>query len=214
MSEKRTRAVVFVDGSNFYHGMKHAGVSPSGLDYARLSEKLTGDREWIETRFYVGKLKQEGNSALYRGQRQFLKQLSQQERVRIFLGRMESIEAKGAARKLRRWLRRLSDHPDGASVSHRIADDLRRIAESEERQWVEKAVDVMIATDMVSMAHKDAYDVAYLLSADGDFVPVIDKVRETGRKVFVASAAPGYELFKAANTFIRLKRDFFHGCWM
>jgi uncharacterized LabA/DUF88 family protein len=36
---------------------------------------------------------------------------------------------------------------------------------------VEKAVDVFIAVDMVVMAERQEFDVAYLLSADVDFTP-------------------------------------------
>jgi len=36
---------------------------------------------------------------------------------------------------------------------------------------VEKAVDVMLAVDLVVMAERDEYDAAYILSADGDYTP-------------------------------------------
>lgn len=207
----KERAIVFVDGSNFYHGMKDAGIRPSGLDYVRLSQKLIGDRELIEIRFYIGKIKQLGsNDRLYKGQRQFLSRLQQQELVSIFYGRLQSTPAKGAARKLNRLLSRL---PCDAPISSEILQDLRRIAQSEEKQWIEKGVDVMIAIDMVIMASKDKYDVAYLLSADGDFTSAVQEVRNTDRKVFVASASPGYEISKVAYKFIRLRREFFNGCW-
>ena len=70
-----------------------------------------------------------------------------------------------------------------------------------------------IATDMVAMAYKDEYDVAYLLSADGDFISAIREVRATGRKVFVSSPVSGYQLSQAADTFIPLTRDPFRSCW-
>ena len=74
----------------------------------------------------------------------------------------------------------------------------------------------MIATDMVSMAFEDKYDVAYLLSADGDFTSAIKRVKETKpeRKVFVASVISGHEITQAADTFIRLNREYFHECWV
>lgn len=39
--------------------------------------------------------------------------------------------------------------------------------------WGEKMVDVSLATDMVFYAAQDAYDVAILMSADGDLVPAV-----------------------------------------
>ena len=211
MKKIKMRAVVFVDGSNFYHTMKEAQLSPTGLDFSKFSQKLVGDREWVETRFYIGQITK-NNPVLYQGQQKFLSRLEQQG-ITVFFGRMEKRPVKGAARKLNRWLRRLQNHPHGSKIPVEIVQDLRQIAENKEFQWIEKAVDVMIATDMVSMAFENKYDVAYLLSADGDFTPAAQKVRETGRKIFVASPMPGQKISQAANSFIPLKREFFHGCW-
>jgi len=49
----------------------------------------------------------------------------------------------------------------------------------------EKKVDVRIAIDMVSFAYEDAYDTAILVSGDGDFLPVIKKVKELNKNVEV-----------------------------
>lgn len=77
--------------------------------------------------------------------------------------------------------------------------------------YKEKGVDVHLAVDMVARAMKDEFDVAYLVSADGDFVPAGKIVRETGKKVFAAT--PGrkrsYELQKAVNRFIPLPKEWF-----
>ena len=62
---------------------------------------------------------------------------------------------------------------------------------------------------MVSAAMKDGFDVAYLISADGDFIPAVEMVREAGKKVFAATPASGYELKKAVNHFICLKPQWF-----
>ncbi len=203
---------MFIDGSNFYHGMKSAGLPGTGLNYARLSEKLTAPREWVETRFYVGNVRQKGDRALAAGQQRFLARLSRHPRIFCFLGRVESRPAAGAAKELTRWLNLLPNRRH-ITVSAQAVKELRGIAGADGTQWVEKAVDVMIATDMISMAHEGKYDDAYLLSADGDFTHAVKKVRETGRKVFVASPVPGAQLAQAATAFISLRPDFFHDCW-
>ena len=43
---------------------------------------------------------------------------------------------------------------------------------------VEKKVDIRIAINIVSLAYENAYDTAVLVSGDGDFVPVVKKVKE------------------------------------
>ena len=51
-------------------------------------------------------------------------------------------------------------------------------------QNMEKGVDTMIAVDMVFKAMKDDYDIAILVSADGDFQYSIDIVQEVGKEVY------------------------------
>ena len=46
-----------------------------------------------------------------------------------------------------------------------------------------KGDDILIATDMLSGAYENSYDVAILVSGDGDFVPVIKKVQMMGKRV-------------------------------
>jgi uncharacterized LabA/DUF88 family protein len=80
--------------------------------------------------------------------------------------------------------------------------------------WTEKAVDVQLAVDMVTMATRDEYDCAYLLSADGDFTGAVDYVRSLGKKVFAASPLHGAQIAKVVNTFIPLKAAWFdNGCY-
>ena len=50
---------------------------------------------------------------------------------------------------------------------------------------IEKKIDIKIAIDIVSLAYEDAYDTAVLVSGDGDFVPVVKKVKELGKNVEV-----------------------------
>lgn len=79
--------------------------------------------------------------------------------------------------------------------------------------WVEKAVDVNLAVDMVAMGCGNQYDAAYLLSADGDFTSAVKFVRDQGKRVYVASAGHGAQLAKVANRFILLESDWFGDCY-
>lgn len=51
----------------------------------------------------------------------------------------------------------------------------------------QKGTDVDMACEMVAQAFHDSFDVAIVVSGDKDFVPAIAKVRETGKRVEVAS---------------------------
>jgi uncharacterized LabA/DUF88 family protein len=48
---------------------------------------------------------------------------------------------------------------------------------------VEKGCDVSIAVDMMSMAYKNLYDVAILVSSDGDLVSACQCVKDLGKHI-------------------------------
>jgi len=48
---------------------------------------------------------------------------------------------------------------------------------------IEKKVDIKIAIDIISLAYENSYDTAVLVSGDGDFIPVVKKVKELDKKV-------------------------------
>ena len=50
---------------------------------------------------------------------------------------------------------------------------------------IEKNVDINIAIDIIYLAYEDAYDTAVLVSEDGDFVPIVKKVKELDKSVEV-----------------------------
>jgi uncharacterized LabA/DUF88 family protein len=207
------RAFIFIDGNNFYHALKSAGVPDLGLlDYAKISKKLVGPREWIATRYYIGRVPQEGNLKLYSDQRRFLQSLqSSDRRITTHLGRLEfrRVQDKAAA-ELRRYLASLP------RIDKWLFDDLMAIARnhSSTSVMIEKAVDVQLAVDMATMAERDLFDAAYLLSADGDFTPAALAVRSTGKKIYAASPAMGARLASVVNAFIPLSSEWFADCYL
>jgi uncharacterized LabA/DUF88 family protein len=50
-----------------------------------------------------------------------------------------------------------------------------------------KGVDISLATDMLSNAHRNNFDVAILASGDGDFLPVVEEVQRLGKAVYLLS---------------------------
>lgn len=115
-----------------------------------------------------------------------------------------------AASELRQFLSGLKVRIDPC-VFHDLMDLARRHVSTE--VMVEKAVDVMLAVDMVRMAERGEYDAAYLLSADGDYTPAVNAVKESGRKVYAVSPARGAQLAAVVDSFIRLDKDWFADCY-
>jgi uncharacterized LabA/DUF88 family protein len=207
------RALLFIDGNNWYHSLRDIGLhNVAGLDYAALSRKLVGPSEWLGTRYYIGQVRQVGNTQLYADQRRFLASLrATDRRISCHLGRIEPRTVKSqAAAELLKYLNHLPARLD-AGVFH----DLLALARRHQRATVmiEKAVDVMLAVDMVVMAERDEFDAAYLLSADGDFTHAVGVVRSAGKRVYVASPSSGAQLASIANAFIRLDQGWFRDCY-
>ena len=203
------RAIIFVDGSNWYHGCAAIGLSRLGrLDFAQISRKLTQNRQWLSTRYYVGQMPQGATRTLAAGQRRFLRFLrSSDARISVHLGRIEVRQVRSeAAAQLLGYLGALRSRIDPA-----VYQDLLAVARDHAvvQVLVEKAVDVQLAVDMVVMAERDEYDTAYLLSADGDLTPAVAAVTATGRRVFVASPAAGARLAEVATGYLRLRRPWF-----
>ncbi|MFT4309175.1 MAG: NYN domain-containing protein [Candidatus Woesearchaeota archaeon] len=51
----------------------------------------------------------------------------------------------------------------------------------------QKGVDIFLTADMISLAYENAYDIALIVSGDGDYVALIDLVKSKGKKVWVLS---------------------------
>lgn len=206
------RAVLFVDGNNWYHSLVNAGVTGRlHLDYVKIAAKLVGPRTWLGTRYYVGKVSQRGNVRLYADQRRFEALFTQSDARHTFhYGRLEprTVESE-AAKVLERYLHNLTTRIDGT-----VFKELMEIAKAHRKTTVmaEKAVDVNLAVDLVTMAQRDEYDTAYLLSADGDFTPAVAAARGLGKKVFAVSPDHGHQLAGAVDSFIHIKADWFIGC--
>lgn len=207
------RAVFFIDGNNWYHSLKEKGIrEPGALNYAAVCKKLAGPRHWLETRYYIGRVSQNESPELYAAQRRFFSTIqSQDSRIKVFTGRLERRPySNTASDELAAYLNSMKVRID-QSVFH----DLLMIAtkHSKSSVLVEKAVDVMLAVDMAVMAVRDAYDSAYLLSADGDFTPAVEAARTNSRKVFAVSCNTSGQLGKVCSSFIHLKPDWFNDCY-
>lgn len=207
------RAILFVDGSNWYHSLRRNSVpGPIELDYAKISRKLVGPREWVETRYYIGAVPQSWNHDAYRDQRRFLDRLVKTDpRITIHLGRLEpQPEPNPLAGILRDYVESTTDE-----ISADARSRLRKLASKHATVMTlkEKAVDVMLAVDMIQLSSEDRYDVAYILSADGDFTPAVESVRAAGRTVYAASPDAGFALRNVVKTYIRLQRPWFLDCY-
>lgn len=113
--------------------------------------------------------------------------------------------ARESDRRLHRWATTVVDTFPGVSVS--IVPRQRKrsppvcptchsaVAQcpacgADMRGTEEKGVDVRMATDMISLAWADNYDIAVLVSSDRDFVPVAEFLETRGIKVIHGAFPP------------------------
>jgi uncharacterized LabA/DUF88 family protein len=83
------RVCVFVDGSNFYHGIKH-NIGKTNVDFNKLSLFLcTQNRELVRTYYYNAPVNQEDDPELYKSQQRFFDGLKRLPDLQLRLGRLE-----------------------------------------------------------------------------------------------------------------------------
>jgi uncharacterized LabA/DUF88 family protein len=80
---------------------------------------------------------------------------------------------------------------------------------------VEKGVDIMMATDILQYAWRDLYDVAVLVSGDGDFAYALQAVKDLGKHVEVAAFPSNlsHELAQTSDFRLLFDRAFFDDLW-
>ena len=81
---------------------------------------------------------------------------------------------------------------------------------------VEKGVDVMLATDLITHAYKDHYDTAIVVSGDADFYPALQAVKDFGKHVEIAAFDMNMsaESSRVADVVNKFTKSYFTGLWM
>lgn len=172
------KALVFIDGGNFYFKLKELVYKLDGkcslidFNFRKFAEWLVRENKLVEVRYYLGAIKRERNNPkseqLYADQQRLIGKL-QQQNIMITLGQ-------------------IIRHPD--------------------KSYHEKGVDVRLAVEIIRFAREDKYDVAYLVSSDTDLVAAVEEVRSIGKTVQYIGIAKGqsFGLSKVAND-VRLLRS-------
>ena len=80
---------------------------------------------------------------------------------------------------------------------------------------IEKGIDIMLATDLLRFAWSDLYDVAILVSGDGDFSYAVQAVKDAGKHVEIAAfpANLAWELTQVADHRVFLAPEYFSDLW-
>jgi len=176
---KRLRIRIFIDFWNFTLSIRDHDES-FRVDWQKLGPVLTKS---------AGNLVEPGSSAHYEG-------------LHVY-GSYDSSKPKDA--NFRRWFTNTLDRMAGVNVvllerqrkrnppkcPHcQIETPTCHSCGKDMRGTEEKGVDTRIATDLISLAWSDSYDVAVLVSSDRDFVPVAEFLQSKGIKVLHGAFPP------------------------
>jgi uncharacterized LabA/DUF88 family protein len=174
--EKQTkkRAIVFVDGNNWYHNVKSVVKKPRLVDIRTISKKVEKKFDLIikEIRYY------NSTPDIGLGDEVYYKHM-------IFLDKLKK---------------------QGIIVNTR---KLKKVKQNGKVIRIEKGVDVMVATDMVSKALvENACDCCILISGDSDYVPVMQLIKKAKKEVIAVSVLKGFarELLQGEFRFWILKK--------
>lgn len=196
------RVMIFIDGSNFYYGLKGNRCS-TRIDFLELSQFLTGsNRKLIRTYYYNAAYKQNDNPQKYIEQQKFFTRLRNTSYLTLKLGRL----VKHVTRIDRNWLR----EEFGDETTDKVVEFFGEKIIS----YIEKGVDIQIASDMLKLAYNDAYDTAILISGDGDFVAAVEGVKDLGKHVENAYFKKGCSnyLSETCDKFILLDSNIIDSC--
>jgi len=114
-------------------------------------------------------------------------------------------------KKQQQFFEKLKTLPDFEVVLCRMQRD---IVDGELRYSV-KEDDIHIAVDMLKLAYANAYDTAILVSTDGDFVPVVEAVKETGKRIenIGFKSVFSWHLKRTCDRFFILKKENLDKCF-
>jgi len=196
------RVTIFIDGSNFYHGLK-ANNCPTRIDFYKLSKLLTGQqRSLIRTYYYNAAYNQSDDPPEYASQLSFLTKLRKTSYLAVKLGRLEKRITKIDQEILRQEL------------GDKLTKKFIKIFREKVTNYIEKGVDIAIASDMLKFAYSDSYDTAMLISGDGDFVSALEGVQNLGKHVENAYFNKGHSIYlrETCDRFISLTSNSIKKC--
>jgi uncharacterized protein (TIGR00288 family) len=74
-----------------------------------------------------------------------------------------------------------------------------------------KGADICMTVEILANAYRNNLDTVYIITSDGDFVPVLDEVKRLGKRIYVAAFSSGLNrrIRALADKFVDLDACFF-----
>lgn len=186
--------MVFIDGNNLYHAWRtHYGVGTPDIRrfIDRAVQKKPG-RVLKRAYYYIAELSSDDDPERARGQERFLVALNYIPKLTTVLGRLEK--------------RTLRFGQGGYTLTCNRCGGL---VEGEIQTRTEKGTDINLAIDMLLHAVQRNFDVALLVSADGDLARLAEEIKRLGAQVEVVllEGQPASALIAACDDQIVFTRE-------
>jgi len=90
---------------------------------------------------------------------------------------------------------------------------LAKVFKKQKQQTKSKGVDIALATDFISNAFLNNYDVAVLIAGDADYIPMVNEVKRIGKLVYVVffhgkNLGLSLDLHLASDQFLHISGTF------
>lgn len=181
------RIFIFIDGSNIEIAILN-NFKKRVLPEP-LAHKLTGERRLMGVNYYESPLLYDVDEKSYNEQQKFFDRLRKNPHFNVRLGR-----------RVRR--EREFECPE---CHHKF----------KKTTYEQKGVDSLIALDLITLATRNAYDIAILVGGDQDFIHSVKEVRMIGKRVENAFVEQGWSpaLKDVVDKTILLDEEFLKDCW-
>ena len=179
------KVVLFIDGNNFYYGLK----------------SIYGDDKHL-TNFNFNKLGQ----ILAGKNREFL-------RAFYYNASLDYSDDQAKYWKQQKFFDKIRNTDKVKLVLARLQK--RKIKGTAKHYYVVKGDDIHIAVDMVKGTYEGTFDIAVLVSGDGDFVPAVKVVQEKGKSVENAyfPKSLSWHLKQECDSSIHLTKEILDKCF-
>lgn len=183
------RAIVFIDGNNFYHCVKRFGIQPNQIDYLKLSEfvcsKFNLNRQ--KTIYYNSIPDIRDGAEKYYKHLSFLSEIESLPKFEVKKRKLQKQSNKEALEEKEQIITELNlCNKCKPKVKENCLNCIGNISKKE------KGIDVWLAVDMIDKALKDEYDFAVLIAGDADFIPALNLIKENGKQIKSAFIRTGY----------------------
>ncbi len=151
------RVAVFIDGSNFYNGLRD-NIGRMDVDFYRFGKKMAelAEGELLRIYYYNAKVDPDFDPENYEKQQRFITHLAHTQHLTLRLGKLVYYQVRGEETGGRK------------------------------HYAVEKGLDVKLAIDLVRLAVNHACEVAVIVSGDKDLAEVVEYGKEMGLEVDTA----------------------------